>query len=71
MNMLERRPRVETDAVKAESVPGQRAAAQANILPVTADASVPTSLKQRNILVALTDTLIDDEAVSVACSLAR
>lgn len=71
MNMLERLPHVEAGAVKAENVPGQRATAQANILPMTAAESGSVALKQRNILVALTDTLIDDEAVSVACSLAR
>lgn len=71
MNMLERRSPADAGAVKAESVPGQRPAAQANVLPMAAGERAPVSLKQRNILVALTDTLIDDEAVSVACSLAR
>lgn len=71
MDTLERRPQIDTGAVKTESVSGQRPAAQANILPLSADERGRTALKQRNILVALTDTLIDDEAVSVACSLAR
>lgn len=71
VNTLERHPRVEVGAVKAESANGPRPAAQANILPLPSDEHGHPSLKQRNILVALTDTLIDDEAVSVACSLAR
>jgi nucleotide-binding universal stress UspA family protein len=69
--MLERLSRVESGAVKAERATVQRPAAQANILPLTAEDHGQSPLKQRNILVALTDTLIDDEAVSVACSLAR
>lgn len=71
MDTLERHPRVEADAVKAENVSGPRPVAQANILPLPATDQGNLPYKQRNILVALTDTMIDDEAVSVACSLAR
>lgn len=71
MNMLERLSRTESGAVKAESATSPRPAAQANILPLNADEHGQAALKQRNILVALTDATIDDEAVSVACSLAR
>lgn len=71
MNMLERHPQVQADAVKAENAIAQRPAAQANILPLPTDVQGRAALTQRNILVALTDTTIDDEAVSVACSLAR
>jgi nucleotide-binding universal stress UspA family protein len=69
VDTLERHPRVDADAVKAET--GARPAAQANILPVPSSEMGQAPAKQRNILVALTDTMIDDEAVSVACSLAR
>lgn len=71
MNMLERHPHVAVEAVKAENASAQRPAAQANILPLTAAEQGRAATRQRNILVALTDTIIDDEAVSVACSLAR
>lgn len=71
MDTLERHPHLEAGAVKTESVTVQRPAAQANILPLPADGHGQPALKQRNILVALTDSMIDDEAVSVACSLAR
>ena len=70
MDTLERHPRVEAGAVKAEN--GMRPAAQANsFLPLPAGDLGQALVKQRNILVALTDSMIDDEAVSVACSLAR
>lgn len=71
MDTLERRSRVAADAVKVESASGPRPAAQANILPLPTSEQGRAAYKQRNILVALTDTMIDDEAVSVACSLAR
>ncbi len=58
-------------AVKTESVTLPRPAAHANILPLPDEEHRRLPLKQRNILVALTDTAIDEEAVSVACSLAR
>lgn len=71
VDTLERRSYVDAGAVKAESASGLRHAAQANILPLSADEHGQAPSRQRNILVALTDTAIDDEAVSVACSLAR
>ncbi len=71
MDTLERRPHIDTGVVKAESMSAQRPTAHADILPLPADERGAPSSKQRNILVALTDTLIDEEAVSVACSLAR
>ncbi|MGH2505277.1 MAG: universal stress protein [Ktedonobacterales bacterium] len=67
--MLERQPHTVADAVKTD-IP-RRPAAQANILPLPADEQGRATYKQRNILVALTDTMIDEEAVSVACSIAR
>ena len=69
MDTLERHPRVDAGAVKAEI--GARPTAQANVLPIPSSEKGQAPAKQRNILVALTDTTIDDEAVSVACSLAR
>jgi nucleotide-binding universal stress UspA family protein len=68
--MLERLSHTESGAVKTDSATSPRLVAQANILPVNADERGQAA-KQRNILVALADTTIDDEAVSVACSLAR
>jgi len=71
VDMLERSPRANAGAVKTESASAHRPVAQANILPLTTDEHGQIPTKQRNILVALTDTSIDDEAVSVACSIAR
>ncbi|HEU0028081.1 MAG TPA: universal stress protein [Ktedonobacterales bacterium] len=71
MDTLERSPHVDAGAAKADSGSGLRAIPQANILPLAADERGQAPARQRNILVALTDTSIDDEAVSVACSLAR
>lgn len=71
MNMLERHPHTATDAVKTDYASAQRPAAQANILPLSATNRDGAAPRQRNILVALTDNTMDDEAVSVACSLAR
>jgi nucleotide-binding universal stress UspA family protein len=71
VDTLERRPHLDISAVKTESTSGPRPAPQANILPLPADDHGQIPGKQRNILVALTDTAIDEEAVSVACSIAR
>jgi nucleotide-binding universal stress UspA family protein len=71
VDTLERSPHIDAGAVKATSASGVRPIPQANILPLTAEERGQAPARQRNILVALTDTAIDDEAVSVACSLAR
>lgn len=68
MNTLERSALSESDTVKVNGQKGD--APEADVLPIPLDEEGKLS-KQRNIIVALTDTNIDQEAITVACKAAR
>ncbi|HEX8730528.1 MAG TPA: universal stress protein [Ktedonobacterales bacterium] len=68
MDTLERSTLSESGAVKVNGQQG--AAPDADVLPIPLDEQGKLA-KQRNIIVALTDTNIDPEAIAVACKAAK
>ena len=68
MDTLERSTLPESGAVSVNGKQGS--APEADVLPIPLDEQGKFA-KQRNIIVAMTDTNIDQEAISVACKAAR
>lgn len=67
MNTLDRSTLPAGGAVKVNG--NQGVVPEADVLPYVDEPGAP--VKQRNIIVALTDTVIDQEAIAVACKAAR